>query len=610
MAIFFDYVRELRTAPVPLTRWQKRLVAVLFIVCAVTRLAALSQSLADWDEALFCAGVREYNVAAEQPHAPGYPLFVLAAKAVRPFAGSDFHALRGVTALAAILLFPAAFLFARELRLPFATSVSSATLLMFLPTLWYFGGTALSDVPALCVTLFAAVALLRGARSPRAFLAGMLLAGAAVGIRTTALMVVAVPALAGIATLRSWRVLLGGVAIAATVITASYVGAAAASDDFPRGYLEHVRKNRDHVRDVDSFRNPTRQPLAALVPVFLQQPFRGGRTGKFVYWLAVAGLLSSALRRRVAALLVVGAFLPLALLSWVMLDVTSATRYAVAYLPMYALLAAIGIDELSALARRYQTVAAASITAALVGSFVYWTWPTLRVVATTDAPIVAALKWIDHNVPRTGSKVYIDNNLQLHAEYLLRDRNFTTIWELSEVPEGDFRPGNVYANEAAIDQPDARVFTRAGANRLMTLARPRYSVVAVLPMEKMHRFLDGWYDVEIEELRWWRWMAGSARSRLEPLGGTGELRLRFRVPLDILPRPPVLTVTWNGAVVGRKTLTDSNVEVRYVVASRTGEPNDLTIAVDVTANPKRLGLSGDDRDFGLMLTGYSWRRLP
>ena len=45
---------------------------------ALTRIPALSRSLWDWDEALFCFAMQDYNVPAYRPHPPGFPLFLAA----------------------------------------------------------------------------------------------------------------------------------------------------------------------------------------------------------------------------------------------------------------------------------------------------------------------------------------------------------------------------------------------------------------------------------------------------------------------------------------------------------------------------------------------------
>lgn len=607
-----DYLRELRTAPAPLTRLQKYLLAALFVAIALTRLVGLSKTLVDWDEALFCGGVNNYNVAVDHPHAPGYPLFVLAGKAARLIADTDFHALQIVVTLAAMLLFPAAFYFARELRLPFAAAVAGATLLPFLPTVWYFGGTALSDVPALCVCLFAAAMLLRGARNPRAYLAGMLLVGVAGAIRSPSVMMLAVPALVGFAALRSFRTLLVGCVIAGSIIAGSYTGAALASDDFPNGFLDRVQHNRQHVRDNDSYRNPSRPSLRNLAPLILGLPFRGGKTGILLTSLAIAGVVVAIARKRVAALVIVAMFLPVAVVTWIMLDITSATRYAVAYTPMYPLLAAMAIFEIGSWFRRYRDPAIAFAALSFVVMFTRWTYPTLRMVATTDSPVAAALEWARQQIRPGGPKIYLDNEFYLHASYMLRDRDYPVIWETEDAPESEFRPGNIYLLEGIAGQTGERVFTRADPKRIRELARPRYAAVSAVPMEKMLRFGKGWYQLENDGTHWWRWMNRTSVARMESFGhDQGELRLSFHVPLDTMKRPPLLTIRWNETMIEQRQLTakDMDIDLRYVLASRPDAPNELHVTVDQSVNPMRLGISKDNRDFGLMLTAFSWKKL-
>src|ERR1044071_7308928 len=130
------YLAALRESPIPLTRGQKLLFNILAVAIALTRIPALSMTLHDWDETLFAFGVSEYDVQPHHPHPPGYPLFIAAAKVARLFTDTDFHALQAVATLASMLVFPAAFLFARELRFrtPFAFCVAAMT--AFLPSVW------------------------------------------------------------------------------------------------------------------------------------------------------------------------------------------------------------------------------------------------------------------------------------------------------------------------------------------------------------------------------------------------------------------------------------------------------------------------------------------
>ena len=128
---------RLTEAPEALTGREKAIFWVVAIVCGASRLLALSRSLWEWDEALFCLGMRDYDVASHHPHPPGFPIFIAAAKLARVFTDSDFHALQTVNIIAGALLFPAMFMLARELRLRFTTSVIAAALMAFFPNVWF-----------------------------------------------------------------------------------------------------------------------------------------------------------------------------------------------------------------------------------------------------------------------------------------------------------------------------------------------------------------------------------------------------------------------------------------------------------------------------------------
>ena len=53
----------------------------------------LPASLEDLDSINFALGVRNFDVTQHQPHPPGYPVFILAAKILHVILPSDAHAL-------------------------------------------------------------------------------------------------------------------------------------------------------------------------------------------------------------------------------------------------------------------------------------------------------------------------------------------------------------------------------------------------------------------------------------------------------------------------------------------------------------------------------------
>src|SRR5207247_4159715 len=66
------------------------LVAAAFLALHLPYLPA---SLEDLDSINFALGLRHFDVAAHQPHPPGYPLYIAAGKAVHRFIPSEAKAL-------------------------------------------------------------------------------------------------------------------------------------------------------------------------------------------------------------------------------------------------------------------------------------------------------------------------------------------------------------------------------------------------------------------------------------------------------------------------------------------------------------------------------------
>ena len=593
-------IEELRTPLPALTRRQWLVLAVLFFAIAATRLVARSQSLADWDETLFCLAVGEYDVAEERPHAPGYPLFIAAAQLMRLVRPTDFKALQAVVTLSAMLLFPAIFFFARELRLRFGAALAAAILLMFLPTVWYFGGTGLSDIPALLVTTVACTLLVHGARDARFFYAGMFAAACAAGIRPQTVMITAIVGIIAAYALGSWRTFAIGCAIAAAMVIATYASAIWLSSDPPYGYIRIWKHTSGHVNKIDSYQNPHRPSLPKLAYPFLVQPFRGGAAGGVIVALAALGVIAS-FRHRVLWI-AIAAYLPMALFSWVMLDITSMTRYAVGYLPMYVVLAASGLGMLASFARRFADAFMVIVAVAIAAALAWWTWPTLKIVRSSDAPMMSMFKWLrEHVSPH--EKVYLHTEFFLQSRYLFGDRDYTIVYdEQRNIPEHAYKPGSYLAVEGFAPQPQTVVFTRYEAGRLFEIARPRYRAVSLIPLESHVRYGRGWHETESNHVMWWRWMTRRASITLRPFDGDGELRLTFVRPMEGVPHAPTITVKWNGLQIDQRMLNGAESQLRYVVPSRRGALNQLELEVDVTARAP-----GDRREFGLMLQDIGWK---
>ena len=598
-----EFLRNLREPHAPLTRAQKILFAIFAIGIAASRIPALSMTLHDWDETLFALAVREYDVLPHHPHPPGYPLFIVLGKFARLFANTEFHALQSVATTASMLIFPAAFFLAREMRFRIGFAFAAATVTAFLPTLWYYGGTALSDVPALMFVLIGCALLLRGGRSARSYILGALVIAAACSIRPHLLMVAAVPALFGALALRRLKPVVAAWAMAGVCVVLAYGGAAFFSSDPPHGYLKELRYIRKHIANTDSYRNPYRMPLGELAPRAFLFPFGGGRMKLAVVILAAIALIDALIRRRLQIAMLVAMFLPMAIFSWLMLDVSALSRYAIAYIPLHAFLAIAGIQAITQLLPRRAALPLFVVLCAFVTwSLIKWTWPALRFARTEPSPVVAAFEWVREHVPKEGPRVFVHLPLVYHAQYFLPDYPFELVSDERKWTDDDCAPGNYYVFEGDTPHPDPLWFKRKRF-QLWEITRPRFFEVGIVSMHRVIRWGRGWHLPESDGANHrWRWMARQSTMRLGPaIYGTGELKLKLHAPVDVTPRPPVVTVMWNGAVVERVTAPpDGDLHLRYLLPTRR-DSNELRLVTDQWIRPK-----DDARELGLSLLSISW----
>lgn len=454
--------RALTLPPAPLSRHERIAAWVLAVFAAVMRWPALSLTMWDWDEGLFILALRDYDVAAHHPHPPGFPLFIAAAKWIPT---DPFHALQTVTFLSALFVFPAMFFLARELRASAPAAMGAGLLLAFFPNVWFYGGTALSDVPSMVLVVAAAALLLRGCRDDASLLAGAVLLGIAAGFRPQNLMIGLVP----FAVAFRHRRRAGAVAalILATIVVATYAIAASLSGGWDV-YREALARHQTYIRTVDSFLSPRHPGLWEVSDDFFFRPFRAPAINTVVIVLMAIGMV----RRR--PWLVIAIFGPFCLFAWLFLDFHSASRFSIAYMPLYAFLAAEGIP------RRGRVLSLAALVALMIG----WTWPALRIVHTTPSPPVAACNAIralhGTETERATTVVYVDGSLAPHVEVLIPEYDRRLVRAQGPlVPD----PDAVLVREGASTVPGAKNFTRE-RDCLAAIARRRYFEVSVLPRRR------------------------------------------------------------------------------------------------------------------------------
>ena len=600
-----------RQAPQPLTRPQHQIFAAMSVAIAATRFLSRTRSAWDWDEFLFQLGVREYDVAIHQPHPPGYPLFIAMAKFVRLFVQTDFRALQMVVLIGALLFFPAAFLFARELRFDFRTSILGALIASFLPNVWYYGGTAFSDIPGIVSGLFACVLILRGCRDARAYVAGAFVLGLSAGIRPQNLMLAFVPAL--IATFirirASWRSVAAGALAGGIALGGCYAGAALASKSV-HDYLEINRIQQGYIHNVDSFHNPGREPLAWVARRTFLFPVGAPRMFIVTEVLMLISLIDSAFRRRPGPLITILSFLPFAIFTWLMLSVEAIPRYSVGYLLAHALLAADGIAALARLLpARAEPIVQSVFSLALAVQFAIWTWPAISMMHRTLSPPANAIRYIRLHAKPHQSTIFAHTGLGPHATHDLADYDPVYFERDDEIPDSGFKlPAFIFT--PVVDMSEGGEVFSIPHERIWELVRRRNFEVSVVPAYRRVRFGSGWYDPEGTGLTTWRWMSREGVMYLPPIQGRGKLSIHFLVPSDLEKTPPLLEVRVNGVLVEHSLCTTEDQHRDWVVPSRSNQKNEVRLTMSDAPIPAALHKGNDPRALGLELREFAWMPVP
>lgn len=595
-----DWWRSLERAPEPLTVRQWGAVIAATLVVAVTRLFALARTPWDWDELLFMLSLDRFDVALHRPHPPGFPLYVFAAKVIRKFGFGDFHALQVLSFLAAMAIVPAMFFLCRELRMRTSTSLCAAMLLAFFPNVWFYGGGAFSDVPSMTLVIIAVALLLAGCRDHRFYIGGAMLLAAAAGFRPQNLVIGFVPFL--IASSFQMRRSVVRV-VAAAAIIAAIVGLSYSAAAWLTGWSEYRRAlqiHRAYITRTDSFVSPIRPPLWRVFDDFFVMPYHAPAINAIVGVLALVSFLVSLVRRRPHVLAAIAAFGPLCLITWLMLDRFSASRFSIGYAPLIALLAADGLLLITRRAR-LEALACALIVAVMAA----WTWPALSAGRHSIAPPVAAIDWIRNHVDARSATIYLDAPMAPFAEWYLPEYRLRFVGELQPPPTWASRQPGFYLGENSSSSPHAVNFIRPHGH-LWDLVRQRYFEVSVRPIAEFVAFGNGWYWEEGAGAKAWRWMGAHSEAKLPPVSGNARLSLSLYVPLDALGAAPNVTVRVNGATVAQFRAAMNDMTREVVVPARSDAPNELTIDTDRVIVPAAKHLSPDTRALGLRLNSIGW----
>jgi hypothetical protein len=588
----------------PATSVQRRVFWIVALICAATRFLAMARTLWDWDEALFCLGMRSYDVTSHHPHPPGFPVFIAAAKLLRLIVRDDFRALQSLSLIAGMLLFPAVFLLARELRFRFTTSVIAGALCAFFPNVWFFGGTAFSDVPSIVLVIFAIAMLFRGCRDSNAYLIGTFLLALAIGIRPQNLLVGLFPG--ALATWhrarRNWRDVVFAALIGIAISAVAY-GSAIIATGSATNYFAAVRGHGEYISRVDSFHNPGRPPLWRLFDRFFIKIYQWQLMNAIISLFVAVSVIGAIRSRDRRVLYVSVAFLPVAISAWLMLDRYSINRFCIGYIPMFAILAADGIARVS---RKLPDRLEPLIGAVVVALFIGWTAPALTPARNEMSPPVAAALAVRQHIDPKRDHLFVGASMLPFVDYYAPFTPYTHVEGERALPLTQPSRPQFLLTEIDVERPRGWVFSRE-RGRLWNITRRHQFVCALEPMPPPPEFVSGWYPPERNATDEWIWMARHAAIKLPPRDGKSALHLTFDVPDELLPLKPTLTITLNGAIVDRFQPAEAHLVKEYEVdAAPNGAPNLLEFDTDHVLNEVQQHLGTDPRDLGILLKWLSW----
>lgn len=577
---------------------QRRIVIGLSLLVAITRIWGRAKSLWDWDEALFCIALTDYDVASHHPHPPGFPGYVALGRLIFAMVGDEFRSYQIINVAAGCALFPCAFLLARELRISFVGAIAGALFLAFAGNVWVFGGTAFSDVSGMVLLVASLMLLLRGCRSTQAFMAGSIVSATALTFRPQLIMILWLPwVISGFfAFKRRWHQPFAALVVMASIGAAAYGTAAYKTGLEP--YRSAVKGHKQYLVEVDSYKNPNRLSLRELVSRCFLTVTRAGGTDYIIDALAVAALIAAIWRRRWHLLLLFASFLPFILFAWFMLDVNSFSRYGISYVPLYTLLAGAGVELVGRIARNERTraIVATGLTAMVVAPMIAWSAPAVYEVRTRPSPPVRAIKWLRKHADRERDTIIIQGGLVPHTDFLMSDFRRQTTADADTVRVD----GSAYIiADRRLPMRGAVMFSRP-RKRLWKIVRRSYFDVTVVPATNLSRYVEGWHVREASGDESWRWMARRATVELPAVDHERLLiRVNFAVPSNLLDERVVVTFTVNGKLAHRVNITDEENDQTFAADVVPGKPTTLTLETSHTINPQAAGILPDPRDLGL-----------
>jgi hypothetical protein len=600
---------------------------LLWILCLGMRVWTLPATFWEWDEINFARAIHRFDLLAHRPHPPGFPVFILLLRAAFAVIGSDHGALLAINLLFGSLLGGALYLVFREVLGGRGASFGGAILGASLPPMWLPSLMARSDLPAMVTGLLVVGLLLRGRRSPWAYLVGSGLLGIGMGIRVTiAPLAVGVLIWVFFVWLRRghWRLTASAIGVALAGYLSWYLPVL-----FQTGWEAHRALTRNHSQHLivhdslwSSYWTLEERLTSTFVTVWGSSSVRWAILGTsglgilLLLWRRKGGILGW------LSLL----FLPYLLFTFSLNSPMGMVFYILPALPLFAGLAAVGLTELvprregRAVALGGTVVGGAGILwlVLLMGG---WMEPVVSMLRHHASPTARAMQELMSRLDPVRDKVSHDHLLLPHVRYWLEEAH-TEEWIATEAPglnliDPDNRPtGRHYllSTQPALGLP-YQIFrwpSGLGNDRLRPLSLGRYFELYLTESTPVrnHARIEGWYPRESNAQGSWQWMSKRGSLALFHEGPRMRLRLRGRLYAGSGggATPPELTVRLNDRELGRWAGPQITAELVIPAPTSGALWSILDLEASESFIPKQNNGGTDNRELGFQSTEISWER--
>lgn len=366
---------------------QTRLLLAGAVAILLTRIPFLPPTLEDIDSVNFALALEDFNPALHQPHPPGYPLFVAAARLLKLVVSDSTQALSLTSALSQSLLLLPLWLLLRRLTTP-ATAVWSCLLFYSCPLVWFNGVRPMSDSFGLLLTVTTQTFLLAGWSDPARFRWASVLTGLVPGARLQTVFLTWPLWL--VRSLRRRDLIAAGAVVLGLAAWIIPVGVASGGiNAYFRSVTLVLTQAVDTEPLVGAFN--LNRGARALMRAFLA-PWGASWLGMVASALCAIGIWGVWRRAKTALAWAVVLFLPY-LAFHIFIQETRHLRYALAYMPLIAWLAAEGIALLARVAAKtLDRPLGLACVGALTACSAIMVLPALQEYHMTPSPPMAAVQ--------------------------------------------------------------------------------------------------------------------------------------------------------------------------------------------------------------------------